>query len=57
VRVSAISGWKARPVQLTTTEVQRWTLFTANCKTEELRTLEQRLTELRESIAAANRRS
>ncbi|GAA3074488.1 hypothetical protein GCM10017600_27180 [Streptosporangium carneum] len=37
--------------------VQRWTLFTADRKTEELRTLEQRLTKLRESIAAANRRS
>jgi hypothetical protein len=32
-------------------------LFTADCKTEELRTLEQLLTKLRESIAAANRRS
>jgi hypothetical protein len=32
-------------------------LFTADRKTDELRTLAQRLTKLRESIAAANRRS
>jgi hypothetical protein len=32
-------------------------LFSAGCKVEELRTLEQRLTELREFIAVAYRRS
>jgi hypothetical protein len=35
--------------------VQRWMLFNADCKTEEVRTLEQRLTRLRASIAASNR--
>lgn len=34
--------------------MQRWTLFTSNCKTEELHRLNSGLTKVRKSIAAAN---